>query len=219
MYTMTEAFVYCWTDHKTSKLYVGSHKGSTDDGYVCSSKYMMEEYRKRPEDFTRQIVAEGRLDDIRKLESSILKSVKARLDEQFYNKHDNDGLYFDGWKKGEFSDEHRKNMSIAASKRKRTKEHLENLHAGRRNSKNSNEHNEAIRKAIIGRSMSQESIDKAKETRKRNNNTAAISSNAGKASQKKRKESGYYQSEEYKLICARGWQTRRNKKEGFVNGD
>ena len=41
---MAEAFVYCWTDHKTNKIYIGSHKGDVNDGYVCSSKYMMEEY-------------------------------------------------------------------------------------------------------------------------------------------------------------------------------
>lgn len=89
-----EAFVYCWTDKKTNMLYVGSHKGSTDDGYVCSSKYMLEEYSKRPEDFSRQIVAEGKFEDIRSLESVILKSVNARLNEQFYNMHENDGKFY-----------------------------------------------------------------------------------------------------------------------------
>ena len=53
------SFVYCWTDKKTNMLYVGSHKGSIDDGYICSSKPMMKEYKKRPQDFSRQIVAEG----------------------------------------------------------------------------------------------------------------------------------------------------------------
>lgn len=38
---MAESFVYCWTDHKRSKLYIGYHKGSPDDGYVCSSKRML----------------------------------------------------------------------------------------------------------------------------------------------------------------------------------
>ena len=94
MYTMTEAFVYCWTDHKTNKLYVGSRKGTRDDGYVCSSKYMMQEYKKRPHDFTRQIVAEGRFDDIRKLEEVILKTVNAKEDDNFYNQHNNDGKFY-----------------------------------------------------------------------------------------------------------------------------
>jgi hypothetical protein len=89
-----EAFVYCWTDHKTNKLYVGSHKGSTNDGYICSSKLMLEEYKKRPEDFTRQIIAQGSFTDIRNLESAILKSINVKLDEQFYNQHNSDGKFY-----------------------------------------------------------------------------------------------------------------------------
>ena len=89
-----EAFVYCWTDKKTNMLYVGSHKGSTNDGYVCSSKYMLEEYNKRPEDFSRQIIAEGKFEDIRALEAAILKSVNAKINEQFYNMHENDGNFY-----------------------------------------------------------------------------------------------------------------------------
>lgn len=89
-----EAFVYCWTDKKTNMLYVGSHKGSTDDGYICSSKYMLAEYNKRLEDFSRQIVAEGKFEDIRSLESAILKSANAKLNEQFYNMHENDGKFY-----------------------------------------------------------------------------------------------------------------------------
>lgn len=147
---MMEAFVYCWTDHKTNMLYIGSHKGSIDDGYICSSKYMMEEYVKRPSDFTRQIIAEGTVSDIRRLETKILQTVNAKLDEKYYNKHQNDGLFFDGWKKGTMSEEHRKNMSEAAKKRKRTPEHIKKLHEGRRNSKNSSEHNAKISKANSG---------------------------------------------------------------------
>lgn len=216
---MKHAFVYCWTDHRDIKLYVGSHKGSIDDGYVCSSKYMMKEYQKRPQDFTRQIIAEGSVSDIRKLETKILQTVNARLNEDFYNKHSNDGLYFDGWQTDKFTEEHRKNMSIAASKRKRTAEHIAKLHEGRRNSKNSVEHIEAIRKAKKGISNSKEAIERSIITRKLNNDTAKLASDAGKVSQQKRKESGYYQSEEWKLICAKAWQSRRKKKEGLVNGD
>lgn len=83
--SMIDSFLYCWTDHKTNKLYVGSHKGTPEDGYICSSKIMMEEYKIRPKDFTRQIIAEGKFQDIRKLEEVILEAVNAKLDEQFYN--------------------------------------------------------------------------------------------------------------------------------------
>ena len=55
----SNSFVYCWTDKATSKLYVGFHKGAIDDGYVCSSKYMLAAQigKKRPEGFGAKISA------------------------------------------------------------------------------------------------------------------------------------------------------------------
>lgn len=82
-----EAFVYCWTDHKKNMLYVGSHKGSIDDGYICSSKIMLKEYNNRSQDFSRQIVAYGNYEDIRNLEFKILKAANASKDDTFYNLH------------------------------------------------------------------------------------------------------------------------------------
>ena len=40
-----ESFVYCWTDTKRNMLYVGKHKGDINDGYICSSKYFLSEYK------------------------------------------------------------------------------------------------------------------------------------------------------------------------------
>lgn len=91
---MKEAFVYCWTDKATNKLYVGSHKGSAEDGYICSSKYMLKEYNKRPMDFSRQIIAEGSYPEMRKFETKILKSIDAALNENFYNRHNGDELFY-----------------------------------------------------------------------------------------------------------------------------
>ena len=69
------SFVYCWTDHSTSKLYVGFHKGSPDDGYICSSKHMKKEYKARPQDFTRQIIAVGTYEDCRTFENAVIKAM------------------------------------------------------------------------------------------------------------------------------------------------
>lgn len=88
-----EAFVYCWTDIQTNKLYVGWHKGSIDDGYVCSSKPMLEEYKKRPSDFKRQIIASGIAKDMVALEIAILKSEKVTHNDHYYNMHMSDGFY------------------------------------------------------------------------------------------------------------------------------
>jgi|LakMenEpi03Aug12_release.lakeMendotaPanAssembly.Ray.scaffolds.fasta_scaffold807193_1 hypothetical protein len=88
-----EAFVYCWTDHKNNKLYVGYHQGLPDDGYICSSKIMIKEYKERPLDFTRQIIASGTSDEMRILESKILESVNAQCNESFYNQHNSNGKF------------------------------------------------------------------------------------------------------------------------------
>lgn len=82
---MSEAFVYCWTDFGTNKLYVGVHKGIPDDGYVCSSKLMLEEYTKRPNDFSRQVLASGTYPEMYVFEQAILKASKADKDPGFYN--------------------------------------------------------------------------------------------------------------------------------------
>jgi len=88
-----EAFTYCWTDHLKNMLYVGCHKGSEDDGYVCSSKWMLEEYTKRPDDFTRQIITEGTYDDCLMLEATILKTADAKNNSDYYNQHNGDGKF------------------------------------------------------------------------------------------------------------------------------
>ena len=89
-----EAFVYCWTDHLTHKLYVGSHKGLINDGYICSSKPMMEQYKKRPQDFSRQIIAKGDFFIIRKLEKTLLEAANAKHDKNFYNMDNGNGNFY-----------------------------------------------------------------------------------------------------------------------------
>ena len=49
-------FVYVWYDSWRKMFYVGSHWGTEDDGYICSSNRMRDAYRRRPEDFKRRVV-------------------------------------------------------------------------------------------------------------------------------------------------------------------
>ena len=49
-------FVYIWRDRKHNRYYIGSHWGAEDDGYVCSSAWLMQAYKKRPQDFKRKII-------------------------------------------------------------------------------------------------------------------------------------------------------------------
>lgn len=50
-------FVYLWFDRIKGKFYIGCHWGTEDDGYICSSTWMRNAYRKRPQDFKRRILA------------------------------------------------------------------------------------------------------------------------------------------------------------------
>ena len=49
-------FVYIWFDTKNKRFYIGSHWGTEDDGYVCSSSWMKQAYSHRPHDFKRKII-------------------------------------------------------------------------------------------------------------------------------------------------------------------
>lgn len=49
-------FVYIWYDRKKRMFYVGSHWGTEDDGYICSSTRMKRAYRRRPETFKRRVL-------------------------------------------------------------------------------------------------------------------------------------------------------------------
>ncbi len=89
-----EAFVYCWTNTETNQLYIGSHKGNPDDGYVCSSKVMLEDYMRDRIVFSRQIIATGSFEDMRAFEETLLDSFDVKHDSQFYNQHNGNGNFY-----------------------------------------------------------------------------------------------------------------------------
>lgn len=49
-------FVYIWRDKRRQMYYIGCHWGTTEDGYICSSRRMRKAYRRRPKDFRRKIL-------------------------------------------------------------------------------------------------------------------------------------------------------------------
>lgn len=50
-------FVYIWRDRKHKRYYIGCHWGTENDGYICSSKWMLKSYKRRPQDFKRRILS------------------------------------------------------------------------------------------------------------------------------------------------------------------
>jgi hypothetical protein len=56
MMTEKYGFIYLWFDRKHKRYYIGSHWGTEDDSYICSSTWMRNAYRRRPQDFKRRII-------------------------------------------------------------------------------------------------------------------------------------------------------------------
>jgi len=132
-----QTFLYLWIDCR-GQFYVGSHK-ETKKEYISSSEYFNSEYNKRPEDFSREILVIGEDKYIRELESSYCKKIDAAHNPLYYNKHNQDGKFYNynGSNKGKkFSREHRKNLGIAQKgkhfgfKSKETKQKMRKSHLG-----------------------------------------------------------------------------------------
>lgn len=66
-------FCYIWRHLPTDRFYIGSHRGTTTDGYITSSDLVNKSIRQDPEDWTREIVAWGDEPEIRELEITLIK--------------------------------------------------------------------------------------------------------------------------------------------------
>jgi len=72
---MKNTFVYVWKHLPDGKYYIGSHKGTTNDGYITSSDLINKSIIQDSEDWTREIVAWGNEQEMRELELQLIKQV------------------------------------------------------------------------------------------------------------------------------------------------
>jgi group I intron endonuclease len=80
---MSTGFVYKWINTRSGKWYIGSHKGSVDDGYVGSGVIFRKAYKKHKDYFIREVIYIG--PDFREIEDLILKTLDAESDRNSYN--------------------------------------------------------------------------------------------------------------------------------------
>jgi hypothetical protein len=81
-------FVYIWYDRKHKRFYIGSHWGTENDGYICSSTWMRNAYKRRPFDFKRRIIDRNIQDkkDLLQIEDKILRKIPfEKLGIRYYN--------------------------------------------------------------------------------------------------------------------------------------
>ena len=91
-----EGFVYIWFDRKHKRYYIGCHWGTLDDGYICSSLWMKQGYKHRPQDFKRRILKRNiEKHELHAEEYNWLKLIKEKnLGEKYYNLHNH---HFGHW--------------------------------------------------------------------------------------------------------------------------
>jgi len=154
---MEAGFTYCWSDHRDKKVYVGIHLGLIDDGYICSSKTMLKEYKSRPQDFTRQILFMGDYDLCAGFEKALINGLFKQDKSTFYNRSNGKKILFD--------DEIKEKMRKKACGRKMPEGHLEKMLKAR-------EGKPGPRKGV---KLSPETIKKMKESLK-----GRVSPNKGK---------------------------------------
>lgn len=71
-------YVYIWYDTKAKFFYVGSHLGTVEDRYICSSKTMKRAYKLRPDTFRFRVLeyVVGDLNDMWAVEQKWLDRIK-----------------------------------------------------------------------------------------------------------------------------------------------
>jgi hypothetical protein len=97
IYNTHVPFVYKWTEKSTGKWYIGSRtakKCHPDDGYICSSDVVEPLIEGNPDNWNREILAIGNVQEMRLLETELLRSLDAKRDPMSYNKHNGDDKFF-----------------------------------------------------------------------------------------------------------------------------
>ncbi len=160
----TSGFVYCWINNINSKWYIGSHKGSIDDGYVGSGRIFKQAIGKHGiENFTRHILYEG--DFYREKEQEFLEFFDAANHSNSYNLNNKS---FGGHECGEkhpmygkkHTEETKAKMSENRKNRKHTKESKEKISKAHTGKIISNHTKEKLRCANTGRKHTKEELAK-----------------------------------------------------------
>jgi hypothetical protein len=184
-------FVYIWYDRKHKRYYVGCHWGHVDDGYVCSSTWMRNSYKRRPTDFKRRIISKiytNRADLLEEEFKYLSMIKKEELSKKYYNFFNHKfGLLPDqsGHKNSFYGKKHteesKKKIKEARSKQvitEETKQKLSISHIGEKNSFYGKTHNSYTKELISNKSkelwQNKEFKEKMKNRKKGKSNSETL---------------------------------------------
>jgi hypothetical protein len=155
-----DSFVYCWTNHTLNKIYVGFHKGTEDDGYICSSRSdeFWKDFKNLNFKWTRQIIAKGSMKECQKLESKILNSIDITCESVYNNKNN---LMFN------LNEEVRKKLSISAKKRNQNDNYIKMLSEKAKKQWNDPKFRLYMSEINKGKKLTEETKNKLREIRKK----------------------------------------------------
>jgi hypothetical protein len=173
-------FVYLWYDRKHKRYYIGCHWGTEDDGYICSSNWMRDSYRRRPQDFKRRTIKKifTTRKDLFDEETRYLQLIKTEeIGKRYYNLHRNSTHHW-------LNDENKRlsvsqKISATLTGRKLKPESIEKRSAKIRGQKRSEETKRKQSESAKGRIMSEETRKKLSDINKGKKYSAEV--NAKKA--------------------------------------
>jgi hypothetical protein len=157
-------FVYIWRDRSRKMFYVGSHMGEEDDGYICSSRTMLKEYRERSQDFKRRIIYRIAIRNVQALleieQRWVSMITRDELCVRYYNRTTN---VYRGSKSGRYlSMETRRLISIAHEGIRPGPETREKMRKAKIGTKRTLESRQKQGVSLKGRKRSQEAIEKTR---------------------------------------------------------
>jgi hypothetical protein len=196
-------FVYIWRDKKHKRFYIGCHWGTEDDGYICSSVWMKNSYKRRPNDFRRKILK--RIHSSRKelfeSESYFLDKIKPEdFGKKYYNLRNNIKHWSQNY---ENCDAIKEKISLSQK--------------GRQSRKWTQESKDKLSISLTGRKLSEETKSKLSSINKGNaifagkKHSEETKLKISKANSGKKYFSGKKHSEETKLKMSESAKARKTK--------
>jgi len=153
-----DSFVYKWTNKTLNKIYVGFHKGTETDGYVCSSasNKFWEDFNNPEYIWQREILYKGTMKECQEYESSLLDKLDI-TSEDIYNQRNNIMFNLD--------DEVRTKLSKSAKKRNQNPEYIKKLRDASVALWKDPAHRKRITETHTGKTVSAETKEKIRQAR------------------------------------------------------